>query len=60
LGEEPSRTHSSIFFFSHPSCVLTQCSPGERQSFDIKGIIISKIAKLEPFDGKKYIEIVDF
>lgn len=30
--------HSSTLSFSHPSSVLTQASPGERQSFDMNGI----------------------
>lgn len=30
--------HSRTFIFSHPSSVLTQASPGERQSFEMNGI----------------------
>lgn len=34
-----SEQHSRIFFFSHPSRVLTQASPGDLQSLDMNGIV---------------------
>lgn len=41
LGPKICFPHSSIFFFSHPSSVLTHSSPGERQSFEMKGIFVN-------------------
>lgn len=38
--------HSSTLSFSHPSSVLTQASPGERQSFEMNGM----------FSGSKLIK----
>lgn len=32
--------HSRIFFFSHPSTVLTHSSPGLRQSLEMNGIVM--------------------
>lgn len=39
VGPKICLPHSSIFFFSHPSSVFTHSSPGERQSFEMKGIL---------------------
>lgn len=35
---------SKTFFFSQPSCVLTQASPGDLQSFEMNGILLSQDA----------------
>lgn len=58
--------HSSTFSFSHPSSVLTQASPGERQSFDMNGIFspsnksdyVSML--MRPFNGLKILLDVSF
>ena len=40
----PSRSITETFLISQPSSTLTQSSPGPRQSWDMKGILLSLLS----------------